>query len=820
MAGQKKKNNAKSGSGKKPIKETLLTKELEAQRLDLIQKIAYMVLMIKEKKESEESGLGVSTATETGSTTTAVPIFERLPLGLKDELKKETTTKKTKAFSSQVYDEIDSKIGGNGYNQFLCLLIPGIILRAEDFSYDVNKEIKGPVIEANECQLANKMFDPCTMTNSDNGRNLAYQYKMALDMLTPKVNKRLALHKNKLRKLLISPYPYDFGDGVENGYTLQEVYFRLYEEYTNEIYKWKKLLTETKMALREQYPLKEDYENAFMEWYEDNAEDYLDEINEKKSKVLAVFSPNDMKILEGILDSGSGAELQEARQTLYNYRKLTPTGGYIYPVSFEPKNWFEMIGTSFTSAELMDSPEKIIEKLQRLSLRRIFLYSGIYDICKTIGNDLGSTKLKPLMSSVLKYKTEVEHLTLKTFDAKLTPKVVIPILEIRSKSKIQLTDRMLDKLITSFPSVVEAGSKAEKDIKSIYKDLNSVSRNYLDAHDMYLEQSYELTTLLIRLVEEKEAKETKKSSYPALIKPLKNEIDALNEEISYLHQQLIISTAIHDNMDEDILQNDIVSPSTPKGFTKVEFETDAASLDVKTDYTTSASMISSGSMFLFNGNRSRKLSAAESKISSSLLNKKCTVQVSMNVAKIGINRDWFNPGIFSLTGDMFRLSETLISPSSDITAAGFNDKRFLEMQNKIFPCYPVSMVLARNMQIKFKYQETLDEKTRETFEKHAKSNGGFLLFRGRDEHGNSDLEGVHTSFTDETVTLTFDTTQVIGYYLQATAPDKSTFLDGAISEDDKKVYSTVADFGENYRLLIDAAVKKRIPTEADTKDIP
>ena len=94
------------------------------------------------------------------------------------------------------------------------------------------------------------------------------------------------------------------------------------------------------------------------------------------------------------------------------------------------------------------------------------------------------------------------------------------------------------------------------------------------------------------------------------------------------------------------------------------------------------------------------------------------------------------------------------------------------------------------------------------------------MFRGRDEHGNSDLEGVHTTFTDETVTLTFDTTQVIGYYLQATAPDKSTFLDSTISEDDKKAYSTVADFGENYRLLIDAAVKKRIPTEADTKDIP
>lgn len=44
----------------------------------------------------------------------------------------------------------------------------------------------------------------------------------------------------------------------------------------------------------------------------------------------------EMKILEGILDSGSGAELQEARQTLNNTQKLTPEGGYIYPVKFNP----------------------------------------------------------------------------------------------------------------------------------------------------------------------------------------------------------------------------------------------------------------------------------------------------------------------------------------------------------------------------------------------------------------------------------------------------------------------------------------------------
>ena len=31
----------------------------------------------------------------------------------------------------------------------------------------------------------------------------------------------------------------------------------------------------------------------------------------------------------------------------------------------------------------------------------------------------------------------------------------------------------------------------------------------------------------------------------------------------------------------------------------------------------------------------------------------------MNVAKIGIERDWFNPGVFALTKDMIKLGKNL-----------------------------------------------------------------------------------------------------------------------------------------------------------------
>ncbi|WP_028518494.1 hypothetical protein [Ruminococcus flavefaciens] len=773
---------------KKPPKIALTVdaaRNTESTKADL-QKLAYLIGKVRDMKKLFESEEAPAT-----------------------EVKDPIDTKSKKAFATQIYDEIDAKIGGNDYNQFLCLLLPGIILYEDDYKYDLKKEIKGPVIEANEAKLANKMFDPCFIANSDNGRNLAYQYKMALDVLTPKINKRLALHKNRLRKLLISPYPYDFGDGEEKEYTLQEVYFRLYDEYMKEIYDWKKVISAKKEELKDLYPIKDDYEREYLEWYEDNAEDYLDKINEKKAKVLSVFSPNDMKVLEGILDSGSGAELQEARQNIYNYRKITPNGGYTYPVEFEPKDWFNMIGTSFTSAELIDSPEKLVEKIQRLSLRRTFLFSSICDICKLVGNDLGSKELRGTLESVQKYKTDVEKMTEKLFSTQKFLKVIIPALEIRSKSKIDINERSLEKLMNN----VFLGERPQKTNKEIISTIKNLSRNALDNHDHYLEEAAELTDKLLNVVEEK-----KKTTYIELIKPLKKEIDEIKTEIDTLYQQLSISSAIHENISDDTLQEDIVSPTTPKGFTKVEFETDAESLDIQTKYYTSSSAVSSGKSFLFNGHRSSRISEKEKLEDIFGSSEKYTVQVSMNIAKIGIVREWFNPGVFSLTGDMFRLSNSMIAPSESKSYNGITEARLKDMQDTIFPCYPVSMVIASNIQLKFKYDGKITEKTREAFEKHAESNGGFLFFRGKDESGNSDIAGVHTYYSDQSITLKFDTTQVIGYYLQATAPDKSTFLDNSISDDEKNIYSSLADFSDNYRKVINESFKKSFTTLKTDKE--
>lgn len=133
-------------------------------------------------------------------------------------------------FIDLIYNQIDSIIGGENPNQFLCLTLPGQVLTAKDFAYDYkNNAEKGPTVEANES-------------------------RSALDTLTPKLNEKIAKAKNQLRELLLTPYPYDFGDGDTKTYTLQEVFYRLYDEYVAAEQAWTEKQNKKKETLRKTYP--------------------------------------------------------------------------------------------------------------------------------------------------------------------------------------------------------------------------------------------------------------------------------------------------------------------------------------------------------------------------------------------------------------------------------------------------------------------------------------------------------------------------------------------------------------------------------------
>lgn len=136
------------------------------------------------------------------------------------------------SFLDTLYEKITDVIGGDNPNQYFCMTLPGTLIEAADYQYDVSGE-KPAHVKANESKLVNKLFDACFMTASDNGRQLQNQYRTALNMLSPKLNRDLFEMKVRLREVLMTPYQYDFGNGVEDSMTLEQVFYRLYSEYVS-----------------------------------------------------------------------------------------------------------------------------------------------------------------------------------------------------------------------------------------------------------------------------------------------------------------------------------------------------------------------------------------------------------------------------------------------------------------------------------------------------------------------------------------------------------------------------------------------------------
>ena len=68
-------------------------------------------------------------------------------------------------------------------------------------------------------------------------------------------------------------------------------------------------------------------------------------------------------------------------------------------------------------------------------------------------------------------------------------------------------------------------------------------------------------------------------------------------------------------------------------------------------------------------------------------NASMNIQIGMNVAKVQIERSWFDPGVFQLTKDMFSFAGVQIAPSAETPFIGSDDAAVKERFKKMTEAY-------------------------------------------------------------------------------------------------------------------------------------
>lgn len=696
------------------------------------------------------------------------------------------------SFADQLYDKITSVIGGNNPNQFFCMSLPGMQIDKNLYSYDIeNNQPKPPLVEANESKLVNRLFDACKMTGSDNGRHLQTQYKSALDMLTPQLNGKLFDAKSKLRKVLMTPYPYNFGEGLTTGFTLQQVFYRLYGDYVDAKQVWAKVQLEKKIELDAKYPgetkdSNRNKQNDYLDWYETTAESQLLKVQEKLGKVLNVFSPGDMEIITGILDSGAGREIAEARQTLANVQKLNPDGGYVYPVTLYPENWFNLLDTSFTPIDLLESPTALAQQLSVLMVQRSNLAMTIDSFLNILPDPAMLTDLKAKQENAEKALQEAKDAVAKVYSdiTSDTLKLIIDIIG-RSNDKDKgtalagTTSRILNIDPDKAKNIITALAGNASRCMKAQDDLIAAAQNATDRALEYFQQKNLL-------------------QYKQMLLPLQTQLARTESDIADIRQQIGLSTVMQQaNKPKD--GSDVTPNVVPDRFAQVLIESTMASVRQSSSNATSASASSSHSSFFFGGYSSSR-SHRESVDSSQSETSNIKIQIGMSIAKVGIGREWFNPGVFLLTKDMYNTSSKKISPNSK--GKPFQKERFDAMNDCAFPCFPVAFIIARDVTIKFSSDTSMSNSFAQSVEDHSSSGGGFFIFGGNSSSSsNSSRINSCATSSANSVTVRFTSPQILGYYLEATPADESVTLSEVRSGNSD--YISILDFIKNFQIMLD-----------------
>lgn len=568
------------------------------------------------------------------------------------------------------------------------------------------------------------------------------------------------------------------------------MFYRLYDQWVEMKKEWSKIQSDKKAELAKKYSSgsKEDNEkqqNDYLEWYETVAESYLEGLNEQYGKILAVFSPNDMKIIEGVLESGSGAELEEAREMLNNVRKSNPNGGYIYPITLSPENWFELLDNSFTRVDLLASPEALSEKMYLLSNQKINLTSQINSLSSALPED---DELQKKMDAVKAAKEAVDQSEKDLINkygqgAKSVLNAALSIASAMGTGGVAVS--VLERLVAKSDIDADANADAKKELVC---KLTDTIKNTYESQTKYINASQDLVNAQEEYIKTKNLVALKE-----LIEPLKSQLEDIDLQIDQLNSQIKMSSAII-NSDVKSDEGEVAPNSVPKGYTQIVFTANSRSMNKSSSQSASSSTQSSGVGFFFCGAKSES-SSAQSAFESLSNDEKCNIQIGMSVAKVEIERDWFNPGVFALSGDMYNVSSQKFSPEGSYS--GFDQKRFSDMNKCIFPAYPTAFVVARDVTVKLSTSKAISEATSYAIEEHASSGGGFLFFSARkSSSSSSSFSSAHVQSSGNSVTIRFTDPQVLGYYMEATAPDKSTYIDNNTSADSRIGYVTIMEFVE------------------------
>ncbi|WP_325199454.1 hypothetical protein [Oscillibacter sp.] len=698
-----------------------------------------------------------------------------------------------------IYNNVNKLLGAG--SQVFAMEFPARPLNARDYEYntdDCYSTLTKPyTVQEKEFLLSDQLYDLSPVVQGTNGERLSTVFNTVINNYVPRLEalKNFVNDQKNLREWLLTPVE-DEVRGERKTMSRMAMARELYDEFLERRNEW----YSKKNRVYEEYRAKDDLD-GYANWLSSEGLVQEEQISNFYNDAVVRGHYHEVLTLLGFLNVSSPSEaLENTKQKMRSSLRRSLDGSTdIYPVQFQPSDWFKSLRPNLSPKDLTMATESLVAdyraKQQRLrSLKALLAEQTSIEISPD-----ERERLKTEVENRRQQLSQSQQALISQYGsgALSAVKAVIGIYK-NAGDPYGKAQEVIDKVRKAADKDKQKLDVTESRIYSLLEDIaDDVVKHVIEsckAQDAVLQDMNRLNESLMACSEAKVRDMTlQKQRIEEQIQSVQADLDFLAPLVSgTIAAADAASAANAANAAPALLTSS--DEAQDENFMDVIIKSDESG-SFSSNSTASSSSQSSwnlGGWFWSAGGSQSTQSAAETQQKKEL-NKK--LEIGFRIKKVSIDRGgWFNPTIFKLSDNYYRLADIRVSrglTKTDVykaSSAGTNSGAQLNALvtydaevNKeakrlsyVLPSFPTGFVIAKDITIRIQCSGSSADSSRKYLEQSESRGGGIFGFRASSgSSSKSQSESAYFGSSSDFFYIRIPGPQILGWFLELTPADNA-----------------------------------------------
>ncbi len=719
--------------------------------------------------------------------------------------------------AATIYKEVERVLGGG--DQLFAMQFPATPLNYRTYAYDTsdrNSVLTRPytVAEA-EFRLSDQLFSVSPIVQAPTGERLSVIYNTLINNYIPRLEEMAPFIRDRAGMAAFLLEESDEKDEDGSPMSRIELSKKLYREYLVAKNAW----DEKKNAKFDEYRQADDLD-GYARWLSSEGFVEQERLNNLHNDAVVRGHLHEVLTTLGYLNASSTAEeLEVAKQRLRNSVRMSlDESMLVYPVQFQPSNWFEGLKPNLHPEDLTMAKGVIADQLRakQKDMRRLQARYRQIELASVDPEDIEKLEVKVAVARD-ELKEAESGLIGQYGDAVVTAarcysqatkggKVASKTLEFKQQlmglGVIEDEEDPRIELIRDAVESMKKTSQAQDDMMKASESLTALraAKANAEAHDLRFEK-IQITSQIEDLRADIEYL-TGLVAGVAVLTTKEADLDTMSKAELLKHAATVTNNGATPPVNSEMTKAEIKQAIEDFGgsvelpvlpTTRENTEADGMFMDVviksneleqssaKDSQSTSSTTSWKVNLWFGSASGSRSSSSASSSQEDRFMSKE--FEMGFRVAKVTFDRGgWFNPQLFRMSHAFYRLADLRagaglsvqdVQDATDLDALTSyrNGSKSLKYQ---LPAYPTAMIIAKDITIKIKSSESESRSNKSAMESSSSAGGGLFCFSASSSsQSKSAAESSFHGQKGEYFYIKIPGPQILGYFLQFVPEDNA-----------------------------------------------